>query len=456
MRGKNGISILLFSIIFMILSNVCVASGAMPFPSSGEITSPYGSRTHPIFGTTKFHDGIDLGVDEGTAVQAVADGKVIEADENDGYGNYVEIDHGNGLHSFYGHNSQLMVSAGQTVTVGTLIAYSGSTGYSTGPHLHFCMHVNGESVNPMDYLDGSKVMPDSTAVGPDGINYLNSDYDEISWDLDSYFDFAKVFKDTINTFSNQCKLGIQLIQADVKWLFFAFITIDLAMAAMFNLFDPEGEEIFNWLFKRFLKYGFVLFMIIHWGDIVANALQSYFVYMGSTAAGAPPESSGLILSDPSGIVQKGAYLVGPVFAYISSVHGIAVLWNLPSVFMAIILGFAIFACYFVIGFEIMLAYLEFYIISALSVVTMGFGGLSETKFVAEKGFAAIFQVALKLMLYSFLTIILTNVLANYTTVAYSFSEYLRILLGSMTFMFISFRISKTIDNLLGGGGGPSL
>ena len=127
-------------------------SGVFVWPTSGPITSPFGYRIHPIFGTQIYHSGIDIGVDTGTPIVAADGGVVIEADWLGGYGYAVVIDHGNGLSTLYGHNSELAVSLGQSVQQGQVIAYAGSTGYSTGPHCHFEVRVNGSPVDPMGYL----------------------------------------------------------------------------------------------------------------------------------------------------------------------------------------------------------------------------------------------------------------------------------------------------------------
>lgn len=127
-------------------------TGVFIWPCNGPITSPFGYRTHPIFGTTIYHAGIDIGVDYGTPIHAADGGTVIAAEWYGGYGNAVIIDHGNGLQSLYGHNSSLTVSVGETVSQGQIIAYAGSTGYSTGPHCHFEVRQNGEAVDPMGYL----------------------------------------------------------------------------------------------------------------------------------------------------------------------------------------------------------------------------------------------------------------------------------------------------------------
>lgn len=128
------------------------ASGAMMWPVQGVITSPFGWRTHPIFGTSIFHSGLDIGVDYGEPVKAADGGIVVEAGWMGGYGKAVIIDHGGGISTLYGHNSELLVGAGQRIGKGQVIALAGSTGYSTGPHVHFEVRKNGEPVNPYNYL----------------------------------------------------------------------------------------------------------------------------------------------------------------------------------------------------------------------------------------------------------------------------------------------------------------
>ena len=116
------------------------------------VTSFYGYRIHPIFKERIFHDGIDISESNNKPVWAVADGKVIMAKWNGGYGKYIAIDHGNGIISFYGHLNSHNVKAGDYVKQGQEIGKVGSTGYSTGNHLHFGVRKNKQSVNPLDFL----------------------------------------------------------------------------------------------------------------------------------------------------------------------------------------------------------------------------------------------------------------------------------------------------------------
>jgi murein DD-endopeptidase MepM/ murein hydrolase activator NlpD len=123
-----------------------------PTPGYTRITSPFGYRIHPILKTRKMHTGIDIGAASGARIVAAGKGKVIYAGYNGGYGYFTMIDHGNGLVSCYAHQSKILVSRGQYVQAGTQIGRVGSTGLSTGPHLHFEVRVNGNPVNPLNYL----------------------------------------------------------------------------------------------------------------------------------------------------------------------------------------------------------------------------------------------------------------------------------------------------------------
>ena len=127
-------------------------SGALNWPISGPITSPFGWRVHPITGASRFHSGIDIGGDYGDTIHAAGAGIVSYAGWISGYGYAVIIDHGGGISTLYGHNQALLVSEGQSVSQGQAIAECGSTGNSTGPHCHFEVRVDGEPVDPMGYL----------------------------------------------------------------------------------------------------------------------------------------------------------------------------------------------------------------------------------------------------------------------------------------------------------------
>ena len=126
-----------------------------PVPSCTYITSRFGLRIHPVYGTEKYHSGLDVGAGYGAAIVAADSGTVIRAgNSGDGYGNCVIIDHGNGYQTLYGHMSSVTVSEGQTVTKGDTIGYVGSTGLSTGPHCHFEVWSGGSRTDPEQFFSG--------------------------------------------------------------------------------------------------------------------------------------------------------------------------------------------------------------------------------------------------------------------------------------------------------------
>lgn len=130
-----------------------LGDGTFLRPVPGPITSGFGSRTDPVTGATAYHAGLDIGAPCGTPIKAAGTGVILSAGFNSGgYGNMTLINHGNGLSTLYGHQSSIIVSPGQSVTQGQTIGYVGSTGKSTGCHLHFEVRVNGNPVDPNGYL----------------------------------------------------------------------------------------------------------------------------------------------------------------------------------------------------------------------------------------------------------------------------------------------------------------
>ncbi len=140
--------------IVKLQSEKAYVGGGMIWPSaaSRRITSPFGNRLHPILKVYKFHSGVDIGASYGTNILAANSGTVIKAGYNSSYGYMVMIDHGGGIVTLYAHSSKLLVKTGDVVKKGQTIALIGSTGMSTGPHLHFEVRVNGVYKNPLDYV----------------------------------------------------------------------------------------------------------------------------------------------------------------------------------------------------------------------------------------------------------------------------------------------------------------
>ena len=128
------------------------APGALARPVPGAISSGFGPRVHPIHGYTLMHNGVDMNGGSGQTIVAASSGTIIFAGVKGGYGNTIMVDHGGGMVTLYAHQSEFAVSAGQSVKRGQTIGYVGSTGVSTGPHLHFEVRINGNPVDPAKYL----------------------------------------------------------------------------------------------------------------------------------------------------------------------------------------------------------------------------------------------------------------------------------------------------------------
>jgi murein DD-endopeptidase MepM/ murein hydrolase activator NlpD len=127
-------------------------SGTMQMPLRAAITSPFGFRRHPIFGGRKFHTGIDLAGPNHSPIKAADSGTVIYSGGYGGYGRVVIVSHGKGMATLYAHMSKIAVSTGTNVSKGEVVGYEGSTGFSTGPHLHFEVRVDGKPNNPLNFV----------------------------------------------------------------------------------------------------------------------------------------------------------------------------------------------------------------------------------------------------------------------------------------------------------------
>ncbi len=139
----------------------------MPITSNRGMSSGFGMRVHPVLGGWRAHKGVDLPATTGTPIHASADGVVGKADWFGGYGLFVELEHGAGMETRYGHMSRIAVAEGQLVHKGDVIGYVGSTGRSTGSHLHYEVRIGGEAVNPLPYMQ-------TVAPGVAGSNVLAS------------------------------------------------------------------------------------------------------------------------------------------------------------------------------------------------------------------------------------------------------------------------------------------
>ena len=151
---------------------------AWPLPGYATITSGYGMRMHPIFGVYRLHTGVDIGAPLGSIIVAANEGVVILSEYSSSYGNYVMIDHGGGVITLYAHGLESWVEVGQEVKKGDEIMLVGSTGWSTGPHLHFEVRINGETLDPLPYITSNR-MP---STNDEDISDSNVNLNEVGQD----------------------------------------------------------------------------------------------------------------------------------------------------------------------------------------------------------------------------------------------------------------------------------
>lgn len=153
LRAESSVVSALLKGLSVVAGPGVAAPGALGTPLPGSVlTSPFGERLHPIFGTVRMHDGVDFGAPQGMFIRAAAGGTIVSAGVRGGYGNATIVDHGGGLATLYAHQSEMFVIEGQTVKAGQVIGAVGSTGFSTGPHLHFEVRLRGVPVDPLLYL----------------------------------------------------------------------------------------------------------------------------------------------------------------------------------------------------------------------------------------------------------------------------------------------------------------
>ena len=392
----------------------------VPTPPS-VMTSAFGYRIHPITGDVRHHNGVDLAGDYGDVVKAAGAGTVYYAayGYNDGFGNLVIIDHGNGLMTYYGHNSTVDVSDGQSVVAGQPIATMGSTGNSTGPHCHFGTQLNGKWVDPGLFVSGMAQMEaekfGSRVDGGDPT--VATDFDDSDVSLEISADFAKPLKDVIDTFVDLLTKALEILKAYIWQIFACLMAIDLAMSAMYKALgawgDNDEHSFTSWFFYKIITYGVLIFMLMNWGDFIGNLALEGFPQLGALAVGESLDSAGKTVSDPTKIVQKGMEIITPLINEALKAHGLLDLLTEGHTFIICAIFGAVFLVLFVIiGIHVAKAYLFFYFTILFSFVSFIFAGLRQTRKWASNGINGIFASSLNLMFFIIFTVMLQVTMQN--------------------------------------------
>jgi hypothetical protein len=391
------------------------ASMTYPIKYPLEVTSPFGWRTHPITGDKRFHSGVDLAGDYGAEIVAAATGTVAYAGWIDGYGNAVIIDHGNGIVTLYGHNQQLCVEVGQNVSEGTIIAYCGSTGNSTGPHCHFEVQVNDNPVDPGLFIP--EILTAEIEAG--GGNDLDgaTDFNGGNLDFEVNVDFAKPVRDLINDIVEVITNALGLIRNSVYKIFMVLLTMDLCLGLMFRSFvdtpENQNEDFINWVVFRLVFYGFCMLLLANWGNIVGGIALHGLPSIGSMAAGSTEQETAAILSDPTSIIQKGLQIISPIMNEALKVKGITdLLMHNVTAILCMVFGLLFFFCFVIIGLQVAKAYLEFYMVILFSFTNFMLSGFKHTRRFASNGLNGVFAVSINLMFFCMFVVMLQYTMEN--------------------------------------------
>ena len=392
-----------------------------PVPTPPAVmTSAFGYRIHPITGNVRHHSGVDLAGDFGDTIYAAGDGivDVASVGDNGGYGNLVIIDHGNGLKTYYGHNSTVDVTPGQKVIAGEPIATMGSTGASTGPHCHFGTELNGVFVDPGLFVSGmAKMEAEQFGSRIDGGDpTAATDFDDSDVSLEVSADFAKPLKDVIDTFVDLLTKALGIIKNYIWQIFACLMAMDLAISAMYKGLGAGGNDehtFTSWLFYKIIIYGVLIFMLMNWGDFIGNLALEGFPQIGALAVGESMDTAGKAVSDPTKIVQKGVEIIVPIINEALKVHGFLDLFTEGFTFLLC----AVFGCIFlilfmIIGIQVAKAYLYFYFTILFSFVNFMFAGLKQTRKWASNGINGIFAASLNLMFFIIFTVMLQFTMQN--------------------------------------------
>ena len=406
-------------------------AGSMMWPigsSKDDVTSEFGWRTHPIFGTRKYHSGIDIGGDYGDNVCAAYDGVVIWAGWISGYGWTVGLSHEGGYKTLYGHNSELAVSVGQRVGKGTVIAYCGSTGNSTGPHVHFqVIHdpggdpssiYGGGDQDPYFYLG----IPSSGGNGAPSPHSWLDDFlgtrlqNILPFDIQA--DFLKPIRETIETILKAFTEGMKNLREAVLNIFMILITIDIALAACLWVIDSEkeGDALFSFLVRKVLLYAVLMYFITDWSAAISNFAKDFALSVGASATGKTLADVGAAVADPLDIVQKGASLIGPLFGAFTNYGSIFDIFGKVALSgLHLIAIVVIFGSLLLVVVQIVMACLEFYAICLFGFTSFVFAGFSHTRKYAANAVSGIMAATVKLMFFCFFSLLMQTMVLNITT-----------------------------------------
>lgn len=280
---------------------LCLFSTYTVHAFGGQITSPFGYRTHPIRGTVIYHSGIDIGVDYGTAVSAADSGIVTYSGWANGYGYFVMIDHGNGIVSCYGHNQELLVQEGDKVSKGDVISLSGSTGDSTGPHLHFEVRQDGEPIDPTSFAKraGWDLTGDTSTniIIEIGKKIKGAITPNIDVDFTNYFVPSETIAETTTRLITLISKCFDFAEKNLLGLLTALAIIDFSWFMIPAILGITELNNLSGVIIRFIRYGFFFALFRSWHTLVATFFIPMAENISSTYSGHEITESSFIKFD---------------------------------------------------------------------------------------------------------------------------------------------------------------
>ncbi len=256
---------------------------------------------------------------------------------------------------------------------------------------------------------------------------------------------TQILTTILNNFSDIFTNGVGMISGDAKWLLGTLMLIDLLLAILLNLTDSDHMKT---LIEKTLKYGLFIFIVSDYRGLV-NILLNSFEMIGIKAGGGGLSKS--LISDPSNISTCGIWVTKPIFEFIDSYGKVDVLMNLHKILLAEVSGLAIMLCYFVIGIQIFITYLEFYIVATLALILIPFGVNKHTAFLGEKAIGAVLSFGIKLMVLAFIASASIPLVKSWTLPTDPTNEQIFcLLLGSLAIAFLCWHAPSVVSGLLSG------
>lgn len=396
------------------------AGNMAPVMGDGAIvTSSFGWRVHPISGEYKLHKGVDVsdGI-EGTPVYAACDGVIGDAGyfDSGGYGAWIEIytedDQYGTLCVGYGHcypSKKVLNEAGKWslhVTKGEYIGNAITIGSSTGSHAHIEVRQGNAQGNPLD----PGIFFPSYAGGSGGAAMSGIEVYVTKLQFDVAYKFGEPLQEFSETISKACISGLDKLKDVMVYLFFILITIDLIYGVSMLMIDSEqGNNLFKWLLSKTLMYLILLYIISNWAGTVANFMRDFYVGAAATATGSSITDAQNAVANPFDLLQKGASIVAPIIQNMANPLGI-IFSGLMFLAMVVLFGLCAIIC-----FQILMAYIEFYMVMIFGFVLFVTSGSKHVRQFAARAFNAMFMVCAKLMFMVFFSMMVQNVMTNLQT-----------------------------------------